>query len=77
MVSIEHRRPEHPRSGWTFVYSPPIGESHQRSSRLAPCSFGSRLPSPAMAGELRGCLFVSLCEGREDGKVVDCNQRPG
>ena len=56
MGSIANRRtqPRKLRVG-QLVYSPQSGESHLRSSRMAPCSFASRLPSPAMAGELRGC----------------------
>ena len=70
--------PNHKSSGWTaFLPSAKSGGSHERLPRLAPCSFGSRLPSPAKAGELRGCLFFSLGERRDYGKVVDCNQLLG
>ena len=38
MGSVEHRRTRtHMFGSERLVYSPPIGESHQRSSRLAPC----------------------------------------
>jgi hypothetical protein len=30
---------------------------------------------PVESAELGGCLFLSLCERRDDGKVVDSNQR--
>ena len=58
-----------------LVYSPQSGKSHLRSSRLAPCSFASRLPSLVEPSELRDVCSLSVVSAETTSKAVDCNQR--